>query len=107
MHEGYVRQKGELLEAEGVIGLVYIEDLEDKGLRTIEMLSDPHHQLVLSLEALAEAIRELPETEVSQEEKDRAEKAAQELKTFTRGLAPGAALQMLRALAAALGIHLP
>ncbi len=105
---GYVRQvNGEtgFLEIGGVLQYAWVEDLTDDGLRAIEVLPDPHERLAEALQAFAEAVQDLPD--VSQEEKDRAQDAARELKTFARGLAPSAAMELVKILAASMGAPLP
>lgn len=105
---GFVRQVNDekkFLELGGVLQYAWVEDLTDDGLRAIEVLPDPHERLAAALQAFAEAVQELPD--VPQEEKDRAEGAAQELKTFARGLAPNAAIELVKVLAASMGAPIP
>lgn len=105
---GFVRQVNDekkFVEIGGMLSYAWVEDLTDDGLRAIEVLPDPHERLAEALQAFAEAVQELPD--VPQEEKDRAEGAAQELKTFARGLAPNAAIELVKVLAASMGAPLP
>ncbi len=105
---GFVRQvndEKEFVELGGVLSYAWVEDLTDDGLRAIDVLPDPHERLAEALQAFADAVQELPD--VSQEEKDRAEGAAQELKTFARGLAPNAAIELAKVLAASMGAPIP
>jgi len=106
---GFLRQvRGEtdFLELNGVLQHAWVEDLTDDGYRAIGVLSgDPTRQLVESMDALVHAI--VQAEGVAEDEKDRAKAAAEELKTFSRNLAPGAAMSVLKAVAASLGIPLP
>lgn len=94
------------LELRGVMQYAWIEDLTDRGYLTIGVLQDPHEQLVRSLDALVEAVEMLSER-AAPEEKERVQQAAEELRTFGRGLAPGAALLMVKTVAASMGVHIP
>ena len=110
VREGFVRtfrDEIDFLEIDGVISYAWVEDLTDEGDKLLGVLSNPTEQLVESLNEVLETIQGLDSGEVSGEQKALAEKALGELKQFSRGLAPGAALQVIKAFLSAHGIHLP
>ena len=101
----YPDEDNYILELDHVIHYAWVADLTDKCRTTIGVLEDPSVKLNEVMDALVEAMRTVEG--VSQERKEQGEKAAEELRTFVRGLAPGAALEVLKALAATMGIPIP
>lgn len=87
----------------GGVGVIITES----GLRELGQLPIPNPQIDLEerLDAILEAIQARPD--IPDQEKTRAETMQEEAKTFGRGFAPAVAVQMLRALAAQYGIHIP
>jgi hypothetical protein len=77
-----------------------VRGLTGPGLRLIRELPDPNRSLTGALDDITLAIRNL--RDVDEEEKDAAAKAAEELKTFARNLAPAAAVQLLAAVSRSL-----
>lgn len=68
-----------------------VRGLHKPGLEMIQELPDPQRSLIEALDGIAEAIRN--SEGVTEEERDAAAKAAEELKQFMRTAAPAATIQ--------------
>lgn len=79
--------------------------VKEKGLQKIGELPDPRTDLEERLDAIMGEINS--RTDLSEEETARAETLRDEAKTFGRGFAPAAAVEILKVLATQFGVPLP